>query len=145
MPMMNLLLMIKIDLFLYNRLLRDNRFFKINKSYKSGKGKSKCVKSYVINEGSLVIMRPGSQKTLNHCVRTERTSGECQVRYSIHHSSPSTVPVTDTGAARGTTSPSTQNQHKKKICLVAGDYLAVRLDVLKLGKQKRDVRRLQDT
>lgn len=150
-------------------------FFKINKSSKSGKGKSKCVKSYVMNEGSLVVMRPGCQKTLNHCVRAERSSSECQVRYSIsfrgtttleshitqtlnspvkdliksfdeksHHSSPPTVPVPDTSAVRGTTSPPTQNQHKQKICLVAGDSFAARLDVLKLGKHKRDVRSIAE-
>ena len=47
--------------------------------------KAKKVSSYQMNEGSLVIMSPGCQLSLNHCVRAEikSSNSEPQVRYSL--------------------------------------------------------------
>ena len=125
-----------------------------------------------MTEGSLVIMRPGCQQTLKHCVRAERDKN-FQVRYCISFRgtclqesiSPLTTPIKQHVMSNSTSSPapvlptSSSNtpiiadpmhhttelrRTKKKICLLAGDSFEARLDPDRLGKGKKDVRRIAE-
>ena len=116
----------------------------------SKSSKPKAVKSVRTDNNGLLIMRPGTQDRLKHCVRPDRgANGSSKspntVRYAISFralakssktsavSTPTHVPTENTSTASNASSP------KRKVCLVAGDSYAARLDIERLGKSRVDV------
>ena len=108
--------------------------------YEKGK-KPKRVKDIRMTNNSIVIMRPGTQQHLKHCVRAERNMGsedhaQSQVRYALSFRAITKAPA---AAPEGVTSQSTPNPAplpSRFVCLVAGDSFAARMDNDKLAKGK---------
>ena len=117
--------------------------------------KSKKVLEVRMDNGSLVVMRPGTQETLKHCVRAEpstssESSGElsASVRYCLSFRSIAKQPQTPdpsplcSSSASNISSTSVNNTEppeskpKQMVYLVAGDSYAARLDAEKLGHNK---------
>ena len=109
--------------------------------------KPKLVKKIRMGDNSVVVMRPGTQQKLKHCVRNEpRTkstelAGKSQLRYSLSfralakkHPGPAVTPPLP--RPENVPAPAQDSTPKKKICLVAGDSFAARLDKDRLGKKK---------
>ena len=110
--------------------------------------KPKLVKKARMTNNSLVVMRPGTQQHLKHCVRAEPRSSSSvgsQVRYALsfravkkilaptglrEEQNLSPVQVTDQGPVLVSPQP------RKRVCLIAGDSYAARMDVEKLAKGK---------
>ena len=100
----------------------------------------------------LLVMRPGTQDRLKHCVRAvpglDNTTSN-QVRYSLsfralasHPPISSTAPVPPATVSPKSQPPPAENCETplkptyRKICLLAGDSFAERLDAQKLGKNR---------
>ena len=115
------------------------------------------VNQYRMKDNGLVVMRPGAQQRLKHCVRAEKgSSGKpdtTKVRYSLSFravATPSTTPpapTTPTTKVAPKTEPVKQqvvekpqpptvSPVRKHVCLVAGDSFASRMDHRLLGKNK---------
>ena len=110
--------------------------------------KPKPVKSVRTDNNGLLIMRPGTQDRLKHCVRpdqlmkgTVRDHAKPGVRYAISFRALAKPPMS--GVALTTppkpvpiVNPQTHSSPppKRKICLIAGDSFAARLDTERLGK-----------
>ena len=109
--------------------------------------RTKLVKKVKMENNSLVIMRPGTQQNLVHCVRKEPTTKSTkedigpQLRYSLSFRA-----ITKSNSAPTPTAVASPPVHghiplqaalpKKKVCLVAGDSFAARMDKGLLGKKK---------
>ena len=128
--------------------------------------KAKLVKKFSMVDNSMVVMRPGTQQVLKHCVRNKLSSktkaksnkvdGNEQLRYclsfrALAKKQPDRATVTpraETVTPPTATSPTKPVQvsetpeqpqdvlPKKKICLLAGDSFAARMDKSLLGKRK---------
>ncbi len=107
--------------------------------YEKGK-KPKRVKDIRMTNNSLVIMRPGTQQHLKHCVRAEcskdsKDNVQSQVRYSLSFRA-----ITKAPAPRAVTSQTTLNNPapppSRYVSLIAGDSFAARMDPGKLAKGK---------
>ncbi len=116
----------------------------------------KLVKDIRMTNNSLVIMRPGTQQNLKHCVRAERNTSsndtgdsQSQVRYSLSFRAvrKAQVPVGVTSENQGSAPqpPPTQTPLPKKyVSLIAGDSFAARLDTDKLAKGKAVVENIAE-
>jgi hypothetical protein len=98
----------------------------------------KPINTIVMDNNSMVHMKPGTQQLLKHMVRG--TSGTPGVRFSISFRglikkgkppAPLQTPVTDTTPLSDTT-PLTP---KRRVCLIAGDSYPARLDVGRLSRK----------
>ncbi len=122
--------------------------------------KPKKVKDIRMAHNSMVIMRPGAQQNLKHCVRAEPCStskdvAETQVRYSLSFRAVTKAPIAthappqvsttdqasiNTGGFTGSsTPPNLATVVRKPVCLIAGDSFAARMKVDKLEKNKLEV------
>ena len=120
--------------------------------------KPKKVKEIRMANNSIVIMRPGAQQNLKHCVRAEpystsKDNSESQVRFSLSfravaktpiptHASPqvATTASTNTEGVPGTVTPSSPSKPPSEpVCPIAGDSFAARMKVDKLEKNKLKV------
>lgn len=110
----------------------------------------KPVKSVRTEHNGLLIMRPGTQDRLKHCVRPDpvaKCNGkgrtEDVVRYAISFRALTKPPVSCNGRVADHELPLTEKlpesstpTPKRNICLVAGDSYAARLDAGLLGKRR---------
>ncbi len=106
----------------------------------------KLVKDIRMSSNSLVIMRPGTQQILKHCVRAESNTSsslndntQSQVRYSLSFRAfkKGLVPVVATSQNQGSATqppPSPVPLPTKYVNLIAGDSFAARMDTVKLAK-----------
>ena len=111
--------------------------------------RTKLVKKIKMENNSLVVMRPGTQQNLVHCVRKEPTTRTSktdvgpQLRYSLSFRA-----ITKSNTAPTVTSPvaghlpGQATPTRKKVCLVAGDSFAARMDTGLLGKKKMVVQNI---
>ncbi len=127
--------------------------------------KPRKVKDIRMTHNSIVIMKPGTQQNLKHCVRAELMNNskgkqKSQVRYSLSFravakSSPTTqasptaannvqAPTNTVGFPGPATSPSKTATAGKPICLIAGDSYAARMESAKLEKNKVKVVKLAE-
>ena len=103
----------------------------------------------------LLVMRPGTQDRMKHCVRSASgvDATTSLVRYSLSFRALAGSPPTDRIAHPAiTTVPKSQppsldcdatlKPTKHKICLIAGDSFAARLDAEKLGKKRLTVKNI---
>ena len=118
--------------------------------FSTGK-RSKCVYDTDLNSSSLLVMKPGTQQTLKHCIRAEQVSKllPCDqgVRYCLSFRA-----IDKNLTAQHTVKPDTVKPvsvsepelvpPKRRICVVAGDSFAARLDPIRLGKKKVEVRNI---
>ena len=117
--------------------------------------RSKLVKKIRMEDNSLVVMRPGTQQQLKHCVRSENKKTDCNesgFRYSLSFRGLMKCPtlqkapivVADNDSLNqefGKPIPPNQEfgkpiPPKKYACLIAGDSYAAHLDKTRLGKGK---------
>ena len=119
--------------------------------------KPRKVKEIRMTHNSIVIMRPGTQQNLKHCVRAEpqhnsQNNKDSQVRYSLSFravtkASPSTQAFTQvatnvqtpTSTITGGSPSPTITPVGKPVCLIAGDSYAARMKVDKLAKNRLTV------
>ena len=116
--------------------------------------RSKKVLEVDMDNGSLVIMRPGTQQILKHCVRADTSNKDTSsVRYCLSfralakkhelHTddspSPCNAPILAGSQSDLLDQQNTKEAPKRIICLVDGDSYAARLDAQKLGKDKCEV------
>ena len=118
----------------------------------------KHVIKFRMEENGMVIMRPGAQQNLKHCVRAEVRNSvsdkpQGQVRYSlsfraraVKDPSPASNPVPPSSPESPPTpipsasAPSVAPQKQKEfVSLIAGDSFAARMDTAKLGKKRIEV------
>ena len=105
--------------------------------------KPKLVKSQRMSENGMVVMRPGTQQRLEHCVRSEPSTSapdKTKVRYCLSFraiSKPDSdnsdnikVQQSETNAGKTT---------KKPVYLITGDSFAARMDVKRLAKGRMEV------
>ena len=111
--------------------------------------KAKLVKQIRMEDNSLVVMRPGAQQKLKHCVRSEpsdkagKADGNKQLRYSLSFralakkaSAPTSTTTPPPKPVHSEATPAQVASPKKNICLIAGDSFAARMDKTLLGKKK---------
>lgn len=96
--------------------------------------KTKLVKEIRMANNSLVVMRPGAQQRLLHSVRAEPGNLPSQVRYSLSFRAINT----DQGDIQqpGPGKDDKKETPRKRVCLIAGDSYAARMDISKLAKGK---------
>ena len=107
----------------------------------------KLVKKIEMSNNSLVIMRPGTQQHLKHCVRAEPRRGNiapAQVRYSLSFRAAKKAPVVAQPASSSAPVVTQSVQPRKRTCLIAGDSFAARMDTVKLSKGKISVVKIAD-
>ena len=133
--------------------------------------KSKRALGFRLEEGSLLVMKPGTQQTLDHCVRSESISVPSvspseDVMYCLSfraivkgsNTKPSTKPVAVPEPAiepahQPVPEPSSEaaslpemiekpTSPKRHVCLIAGDSFAERLEHGKLGRNKAKVEKI---
>lgn len=118
--------------------------------------KPKPVTSVRTSNNGLLIMRPGTQEKMKHCVRPEDPSHDTsapKVRYALSFRAlAKRQPCTLKPVANVDINPSAQlpppedspipAPQKPKLCLIAGDSFAARLDTERLGKKKLSVKNI---
>lgn len=115
--------------------------------------KSKLAVKHRLDNGSLLIMKPGTQQLLNHCVRAETAKAPDPshdgVRYSLSFRAINKKFVDDKSQSAQNSSLQSllvdevetvdmakTSVPKRHVCLVAGDSFAARLDPVRLGRRK---------
>ena len=104
----------------------------------------KPVKSVFMESGSITHMKPGTQTALKHMVRG-KSSKAPELRYSLSFRALAKrnnildLSRPQIGPSETATSSPPPPQQPKRICLVAGDSYAARLDCDKLGRNKLKV------
>lgn len=117
--------------------------------WEKSKKKPKLVKTINMSHNGLVVMKPGTQQRLNHCVRSDPSSGKpdlSKVRYCLSFRAVSIDGSTTELQQPATSAKSDSMQQQqlppqhapppKRVCLIAGDSYAARMDIGKLGKGK---------
>ncbi len=120
-------------------------------------GTGKKVQEILMEDKSLVLMKPGTQQALKHRVRGEGSVRKTQLRYSLSfrslakkapsslqsasvsqklHLVPQPTIASSPSLPAAITAVSTPERH---ICLIAGDSYSARLDPQKLGRNHVDV------
>ena len=109
------------------------------------KDASKHVTSVCMESGSVTHMKPGAQQALKHLVRGTKKSSTSHLRFSLSfralaRRSVPAKPLPDTEEAAPVVSQQIPvSQPPRRVCLVAGDSYAERLDTDKLGRNVRVV------
>ena len=114
--------------------------------------KSKCAVQHKLDNGSLLVMKPGTQQILDHCVRAERKNSSASsadgVRYSLSFRAINTKPIAQNSTPQPSPTPEPAavdkskpaavipSQPKHHVCVVAGDSFAARLDPVRLGRNR---------
>ena len=114
--------------------------------YTIGNRLKKALEFKTQNNG-LLVMKPGTQQQLKHCVRPEPgDTNKSGVRYCLSFRALSTKPAAPNVLLPPATKPestldntTTNVSSKHHVCLVAGDSFAARLDSVKLGKSRVEV------
>lgn len=107
--------------------------------------KPKLVQEFRMKQNTMVVMRPGTQQNLKHTVRPEANrppadpdNPDSNIRYclSFRAVAPDKPPITPSQSSTETKSPPETRTPKKRVCLIAGDSFAARMDTIRLGKGK---------
>ena len=108
----------------------------------------KAVKSVSMESGSITHMKPGTQSVLKHMVRG-KSSKKPELRFSLSYRAwakgknspvlPQSQGVANVSTAPVPPSASQEPLPPRRICLIAGDSYAARLDVARLGRNKLKV------
>ena len=106
--------------------------------------KPKLVKTQRMSNNGMVVMRPGTQQRLEHCVRAEPSTGppdKTKVRYCLSFraiSKPDNDNSDDIKVQQS--EPNTgETTTKRRVYLIAGDSFAARMEVKRLAKGKMEV------